>query len=91
MEKTEAESVDDMVAASNNDGMSEKWILVQLIPESHQIKRPVNKVVKSTPTVESMIPGASTGLMSLNLVSIPPVNRMMLRATMPMNWAAFIL
>ena len=90
MANTEAESVDDMVAASSSEGMSGKWMLVQLMPESHQMKRPVKRVVSRTPRVERAIPGFSTGLMSAKLVSIPPVKRMMLRATMPMNWAAFM-
>ncbi len=85
MENTDAESVDDIVAASNKDGISEKWMLVHDIPESHQINNPVNNVVNRTPNVDSMIPGRSTGRMSVKRVSIPPVKRMTLSAIVPRN------
>lgn len=51
------------------------------------MKSPVSAVVSTTPRVDRTSPGASTGLISLNLVSIPPVNRMIHRDTMPINWA----
>ena len=91
MAKTDAESVDDIVAANNREGMRGKWMFVQLIPESHQMNKPVKSVVSSTPAVDKAMPGFNTGLMSEKRVSIPPVKRMMLRATIPMNWAAFML
>ena len=90
MENTDAESVEDIVAASNNEGMSEKWMLVHDMPESHQMNSPVNRVVNSTPSVESMMPGRSTGRMSAKRVSMPPVKRMTLSATVPRNWANFM-
>ena len=49
------------------------------------MKVPVNKVVRRTPTVESIIPSVSMGRISLNLVSMPPVKRIMLSATIPIN------
>ena len=50
MENTDAESVDDMVAASSKEGMSAKCMLVHDMPESHQMNSPVNRVVSRTPT-----------------------------------------
>ena len=55
------------------------------------MKSPVRRVVTSTPTVESRMPWVSTGRISVNLVSIPPVKRMMLSAIMPMNCASVAL
>ena len=57
MANTEAESVDDMVDASNREVINGKWILVQLIPERYQMNNPVKSAVRNTPTVESTIPG----------------------------------
>jgi len=48
---------------------------------------PVMAVVIITPSVASMMPGPSTGRISLNFVSMPPEKRMTLSAIMPMNWA----
>ena len=39
--------------------------------------------------MESTIPGPRIGLISLNFVSIPPEKRIILRATIPINWASF--
>ena len=69
--KTEAESVDDIVAASSSEVAQAKWIFVQAIPESHHTNSPVKTVVSSTPAVESTAPGATTGRMSSNRVSMP--------------------
>ena len=52
---------------------------------------PVNNVVTTTPTVESSRPGTMTGRISENLVSMPPVKRMMLNAIVPMNCASWAL
>ena len=49
---------------------------------------PVSKVVRSTPNVDSTMPGLSTGRMSAYFVSMPPEKRMMLNAIIPMNWAS---
>ena len=89
--KTEAESVDDIVAASSSEVAQAKWIFVQAIPESHHTNSPVKTVVSSTPTVERTAPGATTGRTSANRVSMPPENRMMVSATMPMNCALSML
>lgn len=51
------------------------------------MKAPVKRVVIARANVERRSPGVSTGLMSDILVSIPPVNRMTLRAIIPMNCA----
>ncbi len=87
MPNTEAESVDDIVAASSSDGSRAKWMLVQLMPDSHHMKQPVSSAVSSTPTVESIMPGTITGRMAESLVSMPPENRMMHSAIIPINWA----
>jgi len=44
--------------------------------------------VMTTPAVASTIPGPITGRISENLVSIPPVKRMIQRAIIPTNWVA---
>jgi hypothetical protein len=89
--KTEAESVEDIVAASNSavvrDIVSAE---LKLLP-TQKINNPVNKVVRTTPSVESIIPWAIIGLISLYLVSIPPEKRIMLKAIIPMNWASLTL
>ena len=53
-----------MVEASRSEAISGKWMLVQLMPESHQMKTPVKAAVSNTPAVESTMPGANTGLIS---------------------------
>ena len=88
---TDAESVEDIVAASRRQVSMGISMFMSEYPESQKMKPPVSSVVSRTPTVESIIPCAMTGLMSRNLVSIPPVNRMMLRAIMPINWASSAL
>ena len=77
--------MDDMVDASSREVISGKWIFVQPIPERYQMNKPVKRAVRNTPTVESTIPGDRMGRISLNLVSIPPENKMTLRATIPIN------
>ena len=91
MANTDAESVDDIVEASSREVMSGRWILVQLMPDNHHINSPVNSAVSSTPKVDSTIPRERIGLISVNLVSIPPENRIMLKATIPMNCASLAL
>ncbi len=85
MPNTDAESVDDIVAASKIDGSSAKWILVHAMPDSHHTNSPVSRAVTSTPAVASTTPGPITGRMALTRVSMPPENKMMHRATMPVN------
>ena len=85
---TDAESVDDIVAASNIDTMRESCMSIADHSESAYIKAPVSAVVIITPNVESNIPGPMIGFISLNLVSMPPENRMTLSAIIPMNWAS---
>ena len=91
MANTEAESVDDMVDASKREVINGRWMLVQLMPDSHQINNPVKRAVSSTPAVDKTMPGVNMGFISVNLVSMPPENRMMLSATMPMNCASLAL
>ena len=55
------------------------------------MNHPVSRVVSSTPMVESSMPCVKTGLISWKRVSIPPVNRIMLREIIPMNWASSAL
>ena len=52
------------------------------------MNNPVKTVVKITPKVESIRPGPSTGLISLNRVSIPPVNKMTLKDSIPIACAS---
>ena len=47
------------------------------------------KVVSSTPSVANVTPGPIMGFMSWYLVSIPPENKMILKAMTPMNWVTF--
>ena len=91
MLNTDAESVEDMVAASNREVARGMYIGVKSNPEIQKMKSPVNNAVRNTPTVERAIPCHRTGLISLNWVSIPPEKRMMLKAIIPMNWAIFAL
>ena len=55
------------------------------------MKAPVIRAVSATPKVASIAPSFHTGFMSSYLVSIPPENRIMLSAIMPMNCAAAAL
>jgi hypothetical protein len=87
MPNTEAESVDDIVAASRSDGRNAKWILAHSMPDSHRMNRPVMSAVSSTPAVERTRPGMITGLIEESLVPRPPEKSMIQSATMPMNCA----
>lgn len=89
MPKTDAESVDDMVAASSSEGTRAKWMLVQGMPESQKMNRPVTRAVTSTPTVESTRPGAITGRIERTLVDMPPLKRITHSATMPIDCATW--
>ena len=84
---TDAESVDDMVAANNMEVANGRYIFVNSNPEIKKINNPVMTAVKSTPTVDRAIPCQRMGLISLYWVSIPPEKRMMLKAIIPMNCA----
>ncbi len=90
MPNTDAESVDDIVAASNSDGNSAKCMLVHAMPDRHQMNIPVNNAVSSTPTVDSITPGAITGRIEDTRVDRPPEKRITHSATMPMNCAVCI-
>ena len=84
IEKTDAESVEDIVEASSSastNGIS--------IPShgatSHTNEASMNSVM-TTPAVASTTPGPMMGFISENFVSIPPVKRMMHKAIIPTNW-----
>ena len=62
-------------------------MLVQLIPDSQKINRPVRAAVSTTPRVDSTSPGVTTGRTALMAVAVPPVKRMIHSATMPTYWA----
>ena len=85
MEKTEAESVEDMTAAIKR--ASVKLIAAYWLKKSHTqyINMPVNNVVKATPKVAKIIPFHKTGLISANFVSMQPENRKILKANIPIN------
>ena len=83
MLNTDAESVDDMVAASSSDPMRVNSISVNFHCEMPKMNRPVITVVSSTPRVDKAMPGNNTGRISFICVSMPPVKRMMFKAIMP--------
>ena len=87
MLNTEAESVDDIVAANRNEASNENWMFIPANMQRQYMKAPVRSVVSKRASVERMSPGVTMGLISDILVSIPPVNRIMLRAIIPMNCA----
>jgi hypothetical protein len=81
MEKTEAESVEAIVDANNNETGKERAKPTQF--EKRYINAPTNNAVSATPTVARTTPGPRMGLISENLVSIPPVKRMIHSASIP--------
>ena len=86
MEKTEAESVEDIVAASSSAAGNDT---ASPTHGAMSVTKPATiTAVMTTPAVASTIPGPITGRISDNLVSIPPVKRMMQSAIMPTNWVA---
>ena len=94
IEKTEAESVDDIVAANRKDAI--KPILGTLSPKgvlsaTSQTSNPVEKVISNTPAVANVRPCPKTGLISSVLVSIPPENKMIHNAIVLTIWATWSL
>ena len=83
MEKTDAESVDDMVAASRSAATN--GISTPTSGATSHTKVPRIRAVITTPAVASTTPGPMTGRICENLVSIPPVKRMMHSDVMPRN------
>ena len=69
---TDAESVDDVVEASRSAVVKPMPNEGTNAPESHHIKKPVNRAVSTTPPVANIIPGRIIGFISRNLVSNPP-------------------
>ena len=90
MEKTEAESVDDMVDASSRAVSRPMPEAPGVIPRSTQIARPVRNAVIITPIVARITPWAMIGRTSDILVSIPPEKRMIQSAIVPMVCAICI-
>ena len=87
MEKTEAESVDDMMAANR---MLPRIVMPRSpnsLPMTKYMKQPVRIVVMSTPRVESSRPWRHTGLISSMEVERPPVKRIMVIAKWPIDSA----
>lgn len=87
MLNTEAESVEDIVAASRNEASTESSMFIPDSIARQKMNPPVRSVVIRSATVERRSPGMAIGFISVNFVSIPPVKRIMLNAIMPMNWA----
>ncbi len=88
MEKTEAESVDDITAAIRKQPSIELPRRPKYFPKSRWMNPPVSRQVRNTPSVESRIPCRKTGRISATEVEKPPVNRMMVMAKCPMNSAS---
>lgn len=76
-----------MVAANKSDDRKPIPAPGIVHPKTNQIKTPAHKAVSNTPTVESRKPCNIIGFISENFVSIPPENRMIHKATVPMVWA----
>ena len=91
MPNTDAESVDDIVAANSSEGKNAKWMFVHDIPDNHQINSPVISAVKRTPIVDNSNPGTMIGRIADSFVPIPPENKMIHNAIIPINWAECIL
>ena len=86
-EKTEAESVEDITAASRKQPMKDAPRAPIHFPTVRYANTPVRMAVRSTPRVESRMPWRRTGLVSCMDVSKPPVSRMMVMAKWPMDSA----
>ena len=84
IEKTEAESVEDIVEASSS--ASAKGISSPSHGAMSHTKPARTRAVITTPAVASTTPGPMIGRISRKEVSMPPVNRMTHSDIMPMNW-----
>ena len=92
MLNTDAESVDDIVAANRRAVVNGIAILeLGIVLPIQNIKSPVNNVVSITPIVDKMIPCDITGFISLYFVSMPPENRIIPKAIIPINCASSTL
>lgn len=88
IEKTEAESVDDIVEANRSEAVRLSGIVPRAgILKMVWMRTPVRTAVRTTPRVARTTPGPRTGLISDTLVSRPPEKRMIQRATVPMACA----
>lgn len=88
IENTDAESVDDIVAASRRAVRIPMRAEGIVMPSTYQATKPVSMAVSSTPTVARMTPWGRTGRISEYLVSSPPENRMIQSAMVPITLAA---
>ena len=84
MEKTDAESVEDIVEASSS--ASANCISIPSHGATSHTKPASTNAVMTTPTVASTTPGPMMGFISENFVSIPPVKRIIHKAIIPTNW-----
>ena len=91
MENTDDASVDDIVAAISKAKGKVTTLKLPYSWKTPHRARPLNSHVSSTPTVASVMPGPSTGLMSTNLVPMPPANRMTHNAMLPSISAPSVL
>lgn len=64
MLNTDAESVDDIVAANRNEAISEKCMFIPAYIHRQYIKAPVRRVVSSRARVDKMSPGVTIGFIS---------------------------
>jgi hypothetical protein len=76
-----------MIEASKKDSTMVNENCVKKVEVTQWIKSPVNRAVRSTPTVDNIMLGKTTGLTSLKLVSIPPENKIIAKDIIPMKWA----
>ena len=81
---TAAASVEEMIAPMSRPVHSGR-------SKAHIAVSPATSAVMSTPAVASAVPWFSTGLISSQLVEMPPLNRMNASATTPRVWATSAL
>src|SRR5690606_2379181 len=81
LEHTDADPVDDMVGANSKEVIIPIEADLIVKPSTSQIASPVNIAVNNTPIVARITPWVSTGRISSILVSIPPENKIIHRAT----------
>ena len=87
MEKTEEESVEDIMAANNNDVNKPMLADFIVMPNTHQVMMPVMEAVNSTPTEASTMPCGIIGRIYDILVFIPPEKRIIHQDMVPIALA----
>ena len=75
--------MEPITAASRKQPVSD-MLTGMAASDTSQMKTPENRMVSSTPAVESSVPCRTMGRVSLKEVSSPAVNRMMVIAKWPM-------